>query len=113
MTDFIFFYRGGDDPNRSPEQNQKVLEKWWVWFENLKATGHLKDLGAPLDETGKVVTGKRNMVTDGPFVEAKDAVGGYSLILARDLAEATEFAKGCPILDDGGSVEVRQVRPVA
>ncbi len=49
------------------------------------------------------------MVTDGPFAEAKDVIGGYSLIKARDLSEAAELAKGCPILDRGGRVEVRPV----
>ena len=48
-------------------------------------------------------------VTDGPFAEAKDVVGGYSLIKARDISEAAELAKGCPILDRGGRVEVRPV----
>jgi hypothetical protein len=49
------------------------------------------------------------MVTDGPFAEAKDVVGGYSLIKARDISEAAELAKGCPILDRSGRVEVRPV----
>jgi hypothetical protein len=61
---------------------------------------------------GKVVRGKQKTVTDGPFAEAKDAVGSYSLILARDLAEATELSKGCPILEVGGSVEVRPIQKI-
>lgn len=49
-------------------------------------------------------------MTDGPHPEAKDVIGGFSLIIAKDLDEATELAKGCPILDLGGRVEVRPIR---
>jgi hypothetical protein len=47
------------------------------------------------------------MVTDGPYAEAKDVVGGYIIVEARDMGYATELAKGCPILGGGGSVEIR------
>jgi hypothetical protein len=49
-------------------------------------------------------------VTDGPYVEVKDLVAGFTLVEARDLAQATELANGCPILEGDGSVEVRPVR---
>jgi hypothetical protein len=48
-------------------------------------------------------------VTDGPFAEAKDLVGGYTLVEAKDIAHAAELAQGCPILERGGVVEVRAV----
>jgi len=51
-------------------------------------------------------------VTDGPFAEAKDIVGGYLVVTAKDLAEAYEIAKGCPAPDEGGSVEVRGLAPM-
>jgi hypothetical protein len=57
-----------------------------------------------------VVRGKQKRVTDGPFAEAKDVVGGFTLILARDLEQAAELSKGCPILEVGGSVEVRPIQ---
>ena len=63
----------------------------------------------PLEGTGKVVTGKQKIVNDGPFAEAKDVVGGYIVIEARDLLHAVEISKGCPILEVGGSVEVRPI----
>jgi hypothetical protein len=111
MSEFTFLYRGRER-NGSPEEMQKTMEKWTAWFKELSAKGHLKDFGAPLEEGGKVVRGKQKTVTDGPFAEAKDAVGSYSLILARDLAEATELSKGCPILEVGGSVEVRPIQKI-
>ena len=89
---------------------QKVMQKWVAWFKELGASGHIKDPGHPLERTGKVVKGHQKSVHDGPYAEAKDVVGGYTLIEAKDLAQAVELSKGCPILEAGGSVEVRPVR---
>ena len=50
------------------------------------------------------------MITDGPYAEAKDVVGGYTVVETKDLAQALELSKDCPILDAGGSVEVRPVQ---
>ena len=86
------------------------MQKWTAWFKELGANGHLKELGHPLESTGTVVKGNQKIVTDGPFVEAKDMVLGYTLIEARDLKEAAELAKGCPVLHGAsGSVEIRPV----
>ena len=109
MSEFAYLYRGGRDTPQSPEQRQKQLQKWAAWFKELGANGHLKELGHPLESAGMVVKGNENMVTDGPYAEAKDLVGGFSLIEASDLAHAVEISKGCPVLEVGGSVEVRPV----
>jgi hypothetical protein len=111
MSDFTFLYRGRDT-NASPEQMQKTMENWRAWFKDLGERGHLKDIGHPLESAGKVVKGKQKAVTDGPFAEAKDVVGGFSLVQARDLDHAVELSKSCPILDVGGSVEVRQIQVI-
>jgi hypothetical protein len=112
MSEFTFFYRGRDR-NGSPEQLQKNMEKWVAWFKELSAKGHIKDLGHPLQDTGKVVRGKQKMVHDGPYAEAKDLIAGYTLIEAKDLEHALELAKGCPILEAGGSIEVRPVEKLS
>ena len=109
MSEFTYLYRGGRDTPTSPEQRQQQLQKWAAWFKELGANGHLKELGHPLESAGMVVKGNRKIVTDGPYAEAKDLVGGFSLIEAKDLAHAVEISKGCPILEVGGSVEVRPV----
>ena len=62
-----------------------------------------------MERSGKLVTGKQKLVTDGPFAEAKDVIGGYSVIQAKDLAHAVELSMGCPIFLTGGAVEVRPV----
>ena len=59
---------------------------------------------------GRLVSGKQKAVSDGPFAEVKDLVNGYIVIEARDLDHAVVLAKGCPIFDDGGAVEVRPIR---
>ncbi len=109
MSDFTFLYRGRDT-DASPEQMQKTMEKWRDWFKELGDSGHLKDIGHPLEKSGKVVKGAQKTVTDGPFAEAKDIVGGFTIIQARNLEHASELAKSCPILEVGGSVEVRPIQ---
>ena len=108
MSEYVFLYRGGSRPT-SPQDAQVVMQKRMTWMQDLATRGHLKDRGQPLEPGGKVVRGKEKTITDGPFAETKDLVGGYTLITAQDLAEAAELSKGCPIFDGGGSVEVRPV----
>jgi hypothetical protein len=109
MSEFVYLYRGGERPTGSPEQMQQQMQKWMAWMKELGDKGHLKDPGHPLERTGKLVKGKQKTVTDGPFAEAKDVVGGYTLVQATDLSQAVELTSGCPILDIGGFVEVRPI----
>ncbi len=111
MSEFLFVYRGGGGPPPSPEQMQQVMQKWMAWMKQLGEKGHLRDRGNALEAAGKVVSASGKTVTDGPYAE-KDVVGGYTLIEARDLAQAAELSKGCPILERGGSVEVRPIMPI-
>jgi hypothetical protein len=108
MNDYILLFRGRDR-SLSPEQMQRTMEKWLGWFEALRRSGHLKDGGHPLEDARKLVTGKQRVVTDGPFVEAKDLVNGYIIVAANDLQHAIELAKDCPTLDREGSVAVRPI----
>jgi hypothetical protein len=108
MSEFVFLYRGGER-GRSAEQAQQMMQKWMAWFKDMAGKGQVKDQGQPLERAGKLVKGKQKTVTDGPFAEAKDVVGGYTLIEARDLDQAVELSKGCPILEVDGAVEVRPV----
>jgi hypothetical protein len=79
------------------------------WLKELTDQGHVKDPGHPLERSGKLVAGRQKTVTDGPFAEAKDVIGGYTLVHAADLAEAVTLTSGCPIFEVGGAVEVRPV----
>jgi hypothetical protein len=108
MSEFLYLYRGGQRDWTAAESEQ-IMQKWMAWFKDLTASGNLKDGGQPLEPEGRVVRDKGRTVTDGPFAEAKDVVGGYTLIEADSLARAAELAKGCPILEREGYVEVRPV----
>jgi len=109
MSEFTFLFRGSDG-SASPEQMQQTMKKWLAWFKELGDKGHIKYPGHPLQRTGKVVSGIQKVVHDGPYAEAKDVVNGFTLINAKDLSQADELSKGCPILEAGGSVEVRPVQ---
>jgi hypothetical protein len=113
MSEFVFLFRSTEAGRReamgTPERAQRSLQTWLSWIHDLEAKGRLKHRGQPLDPTGKVVRGKDRVVTDGPYAEAKDLVLGFIVIEARDLAEAVEVSTGCPIVEAGGSVEIRPV----
>jgi hypothetical protein len=117
MAEFVFLFRATPDEQReamgTPESAQRSLQVWLAWIGELEAKGHLKDHGQPLEGTGKVVRAGGKMVTDGPYVEAKEIVLGFNVIEARDLAQAAELAAGCPIVQGGGAVEVRPVMTLA
>ncbi len=112
MKDFLFLFRGGDHVTlqQSPEKWQAHMQKWMQWMGDLQTKGQL--IGAqPLNETGKIVTGNKKVVTDGPYMEGKEMVGGYLMCKAADYNEAVEISKGCPILEfTDGIVEVREIQ---
>jgi hypothetical protein len=108
MAEYLYLYRGGER-GASPDESAKIMQRWMAWFKELTASGNLKDGGQPLEPEGKLVNSGGRTVTDGPFAEAKDIIGGYTLIEAESLAKAADLAKGCPILERGGAVEVRPI----
>ena len=109
MANFLYVFRGGVNVGASPQQMQEHMQKWAAWIQQLSKTGNFK-AGDPLEAEGKVIRGRKKVVTDGPYAEAKDLVGGYLLISAKNLDEAVELSRGCPIFDSEGSVEVRPIR---
>jgi hypothetical protein len=108
MSEFVYLYRGGRRAE-SPAEGEVQMQRWVAWLQDLASKGHIKDQGQPLEPEGKVVRGKQRTVTDGPYPESKDVVGGYTLVEAKDLAQAAELAGGCPIFEFDGLVEVRPV----
>jgi hypothetical protein len=113
MSQFLFLYRmsGATRTERmgTPEAAQQSMQQWMAWMRELDQKGHLLDRGQPLEMSGKVVRGPKKTVTDGPYAEAKDLIGGFTLVEARDIDQAIELSRGCPILEGDGSVEVRPV----
>lgn len=109
-SDYILLFRGTDwEKHLSPEQFQKFVSDWANWFERLKQEGRCIG-GHPLRVEGKLVSGKNGrIVTDGPFAESKEAIGGYFYLHVADVDEAVEIARQCPGLEYGCVVEVRPV----
>ena len=90
----------------SPEEMQKEIEIHGHWIQEL---GDHFDSGEPLHQAAKTIKGKEKVITDGPFIEAKELVSGFYILNASSFEEATELAKGCPVLRLGGKVEVREI----
>ena len=109
MADFLYLFHGGrpEDAGYSPDEIQKHMQKWGAWIENLGKQGLFKG-GAPLDTQARVL--RQAVVTDGPYAETKDAVGGYVIVSAETLDEAAHMARECPIFETNGTVEVRAIR---
>lgn len=110
MKEFLFIYRRdvSNLPEASPEDMQNSMKKWMDWMGGIAAQNKLVNRGNRLERDGKVLN-SNNMITDGPYAETKESVGGYSLVNAETIEEACELAKGCPILSFGGSVEIREI----
>ncbi len=113
MKEFLLVFRRDfvKEEQPSPEQLQNMMKPWQDWMGSLAAQNKLADPGNRLAQDGKVVK-PNNVVTNGPYVEIKEAIGGYIIIKANSLEEAAELSKGCPILTIGGNVEVRTIVPM-
>ena len=110
MKDFLFVFRTDYSamPTGSPEEAQSMTKKWMDWIGSIAAQNKLAHRGNRLDSSGKVVRSNK-VVTNGPYTEIKESIGGYSLIKAESYEVAIELAKDCPILTVGGNVEVREI----
>jgi hypothetical protein len=111
VANFLFVYRNSSESygSMSPEEMQQMLQKWQAWITEGIRQGWMLDAGDGLKKEGRVVNGKK-VVSDGPFIEVKEIVGGFSIVQADTLDAAAELAKGCPIFLRGGSVEVRPLQ---
>ena len=113
---FLLLFRNtGPDTHAhlSAEQREQMTKQWNNWYEGLAAKGKVQH-GRPLGLEGRVVSGARGqMVTDGPYAETKEVIGGYFFLTVADIDEATEIAKQCPGLPLGLTVEVRPVADVS
>src|SRR5579871_2354537 len=113
MKEFLLIFRrdfSTPEAQPSAERMQAMMKKWQDWMGSIAAQNKLADSANRLEATGSVV--RTEGVMDGPYVEVKEGIGGYMMIRAESQQEASEIAKGCPVLLIGGSVEVRQVLPV-
>src|SRR3981081_536946 len=107
-SEYLLIFRNtGWHKDLSPEEIQQNMARFTAWFERLSNEGRFQS-GGPLMHDGKISACKK-VVTDGPFAEPKEAIAGFFLIQADSLEQAVEIAKGCPGLDFGQTVEVREI----
>ena len=106
--------RTGEGGDLSPEEIQGVIQKYRDWSQRMGEAGKLVGGDKLTDDDGKVLRpdGGGVAVTDGPYAETKEVIGGYFQIEAGDYAEAVEISKTCPHLAFGGGIEIRQVDEV-
>src|ERR1700732_1977458 len=106
--EFLAVSRGQWDSSFSPKQIQKTIDQFYLWLDRLVDEGKIKR-GQRLTYEGKTV--RQNVITDGPFGESKEVIGGYWSILAHDLDEAARIAEGNPCLEGGLFLEIRPIDP--
>ena len=112
MEKFMFIFQGGQMNGASPEEMQAHMGKWMAWIDRLSKANQY-EAGEPLLPGGKLVSGKGGKtVTDGPYTEGKEVVGGFFIVNAKDMDEAVNIAKDCPDYELGASVQVRQVMKI-
>lgn len=95
----------------SPEEMQKVIEKYKAWGDGLRRRDRFVGSDKLKDDAGRVLRGGNGKarVLDGPFSETKEVIGGYFAVRAKDYDEAVELAQGCPHLEYGGTIEIREI----
>ena len=109
---YMLIFRGGSYNGLSPEEAQKLTQKWYAWVEKLQKQGKYKS-GEPLMPGGKILSKKNGSIeVDGPFAESKESVGGYFVLEAASLDEAVQISRDYPDFHLGGKVEVREVRKI-
>ena len=110
MKEFLLVFRTDYKtiPQGSPEEMQATAKKWQDWIGGIAAQNKLVETGKRLSFDGKVVRAN-SVITDGPYTEIKETMGGYCFIKVETLEDAIEIAKGCPILAIDGNVEVREI----
>lgn len=103
----MMIFRMTPTPEVTPEQIQAGIKQWEDWIGGIAAQGKFLSTNQ-LGFEGKTLHAGR-VITDGPYAEVKEIVGGYVIVKADSLSEALELAEGCPILYMGGHVEVRDI----
>ena len=112
MEKFMFIFHGGVSPDSSPEEMQENMGKWMAWVEKLNKEGRYVS-GEPLLPGGKLVTGTNGKsVTDGPYTEGKEVVGGFFIVNANDIDDALALTKDYPDYAYDGKIQVRQVMKI-
>ena len=106
----MIFRHEGSDQKPSAEQMQAVMSQWQQWISGIAAKGNFRGTNRLLSEGKSIQPSK--VISDGPYMEVKEMVGGYLIVEANNIDEAVEMAKSCPNLLYGGNVEIRAVMSI-
>jgi hypothetical protein len=107
LSEYLVISRGQWDESCSPKEIQNAIDQFYIWFDQLVSEGKMKR-GQRLTYEGKTVA-RQNAITDGPFGESKEVIGGFWSVLAHNLDEAAKIAQGNPCLDCGLVLEIRPI----
>lgn len=101
-------------PQLSPEEIQAIIGKYKAWGQRLREAGRIAGGQKLEDGTGRVMrgTGAGVRISDGPFTETKDVIGGFYILQAASYDEAVELCRDCPHLEYGSGIEIRRVQVV-
>ena len=112
MNKFIYLIKAAAHRGPlSPVQMQEYLEKWFKWVNTLKGA-HTIIFNEPMEPAGKQISGRYKSVSDTVLANGEDTIIGIFLIKARNLDTAIEIAKGCPIFEIDGGIEVKLIRNI-
>ena len=109
QAEYLVISRGQWDRTLSRDEIQNAINRFYTWLDRLVDEGKMKP-GQRLTDKGKTIV-RQNVITDGPFGESKEVIGGYWFILAASLDEAARIAEGNPCLDCGLFLEIRPIDP--
>src|SRR3954467_5147774 len=113
MKEYMMIFRNEKSDGSQPpsaEQMQAVMKEWQTWIKGIATSGNYGSTNRLLSEGKTLKPG--NVVSDGPYAEVKEVVGGYLVVKANSLEDAVAMAQGCPNIKYGGSVEVRSVMSI-
>ena len=112
MQRYMIMIRGGYEKfaTMSPEETQKSIERYRAWTQTIVEKERFLD-GDKLADDGVRTLNRRDGATvlDGPFAETKETIGGVIIIRGADYGEAAELCAACPIFEDGGNLEIREI----
>jgi len=109
MAGYLYLFIGGRDVERTEAEAAENMQAWVAWMGDLREAGVWVG-GHPLEPNGKTIAGVDKNVTDGPFAETKELVGGFIQVQTDSMDAAVEHAKNCPIYPSGGRVEIRPIQ---
>lgn len=110
MKEYMMIFIGAnyDELGLSPEQLQERMGKWFAWGNKMESQGILRG-GNALTSAAKTVSGPDRVVSDGPYADTKEIIGGYYIVAAENHDAVVEVAQDFPDYDLGGTVEIREI----